>query len=271
MGQNQALSRWQAYFCPDAGWTRCSFNGAELLKAGEAGSDIYLARSCPSTMDLAWGLLSRGGFPEMSWAAAVTQTRGRGQAGRDWQPFPGNLYATLRLPSGAGPDHLFPLALALILAQALAATGLPAEIKWPNDVLVSGQKVGGILVEERQGQFMAGFGVNVAGFPKSDGASIPAACLAGFGVNISTPALWKTLSTEIRTRFKNLTAHPHILAEELNRFLAFKNEWVVWETGRGKSEIVRIQAFEPDGTLRADSAHGERQIRSGRIFPRTGG
>ncbi len=271
MEQNQALSRWQACFCPDTGWTRCSFNGADLFNAKPPPSEIYLARSCPSTMDLAWDLSARGRFPEMSWIAAMAQTRGRGQAGREWQSCPGNLYATLRLPSGAGSDHLFPLALALVLANVLAAAGLSAQVKWPNDVLAGGRKVGGILVEERQGQFMAGMGVNVAGFPESDGASIPAACLAEYGADISAPALWKTLWADIRNRFINLTAHPHTLAEELNRFLAFKEEWVVWENARGRSEIVRIRAFDPDGTLRADSAHGERQIRSGRIFPRTGG
>lgn len=105
---------------------------------------------------------------------AEMQTAGRGRHGRAWFSPPGaGLYVSIvvRPPVGTSNDEcataLLTLASGVAIAEAVrAATGLPAEIKWPNDVLVGGRKLAGILAESAvQGgtlQFVViGFGVNL--------------------------------------------------------------------------------------------------------------
>lgn len=78
---------------------------------------------------------------------AYEQTAGRGRLGRDWSSRPGaGLTASIVLPLPA--TGWFPLAAGVAVAQALtAATGLAAQLKWPNDVLLDGRKVAGLLAE----------------------------------------------------------------------------------------------------------------------------
>jgi BirA family biotin operon repressor/biotin-[acetyl-CoA-carboxylase] ligase len=101
---------------------------------------------------------------------AETQTAGRGRSGRGWHSPPGaNIYLSLgwRLRAVGPALSALPLAIAVAVAEALAAAGLEnAGIKWPNDILVGGRKLAGILVES-QGQagsdstVVAGIGLNV--------------------------------------------------------------------------------------------------------------
>ncbi len=122
----------------------------------------FVISACDSTMDLAWRLYAQGRFPEYAWVLAHTQTRGRGRQGRVWVSEPGSLAVTLRLPDMAalsGP--LLSMAMALPLIRALGELHVPALIKWPNDVLIHDRKAGGILIEEKQGVFMAGIGMNI--------------------------------------------------------------------------------------------------------------
>ena len=116
--------------------------------------------------------LARGGAPEGTVVIAERQTSGRGRLGRQWHSPPGmNLYCSVLLrpplPPGAVPQ------VALVAGAAVAAavaeeTGARPAIKWPNDVLLGGRKVAGILVEmdsemERVHHVIAGIGVNLNG------------------------------------------------------------------------------------------------------------
>lgn len=82
---------------------------------------------------------------------ATTQRAGRGQWGRQWQSPPGGLYLSL----GLRPDLTVQRSLYLTLASAwglatsLENLGIPAQVKWPNDLVVAGHKLGGILVDTR--------------------------------------------------------------------------------------------------------------------------
>jgi BirA family biotin operon repressor/biotin-[acetyl-CoA-carboxylase] ligase len=123
---------------------------------------------------------------------AESQTAGRGRRGRSWvSPFGANLYLSVLRAYALAPESLQGLSLAVGIAtagalQSLGVRGLA--LKWPNDVLLDGKKVGGILLEVSGtgagSRVVAGIGVNVA-MPADAGASIDQAWtdLAAHGVH----------------------------------------------------------------------------------------
>lgn len=114
--------------------------------------------------------LARAGEPEGVWLRAERQSGGRGRQGRTWHSPPGNLYAStlVRLRCGDPPAPTLALVAAVALhevARSFVAGGLPIEIKWPNDLLVAGAKLSGILLERIDDAIVVGFGVNLADHP----------------------------------------------------------------------------------------------------------
>lgn len=111
---------------------------------------------------------------------ALKQSSGRGRGGRLWQSPAGNLYFSVLLrPQIPRKDWgLYSFVFALAVSDALGAL-LPqalVEHKWPNDVLVNGKKISGILLEAGEGWLVAGVGLNVWGMPENP--QYPVTCLA---------------------------------------------------------------------------------------------
>jgi BirA family transcriptional regulator, biotin operon repressor / biotin---[acetyl-CoA-carboxylase] ligase len=115
---------------------------------------------CESTQ----ALLLDSGLPEGAVATTDHQTAGRGRLGRTWEEAPGAavlVSVLLRPPAGRRAPELS-LVAAVATAEAVeAATGLSAQIKWPNDVMLDRRKVAGILAEMRGTDVVVGIGVNV--------------------------------------------------------------------------------------------------------------
>ncbi len=113
--------------------------------------------------------LARDGAAEGTVVIAEGQTAGHGRRGQAWFSPPGvNLYASVLLRPRLAARELgvFSFMASLALTDAIAALGLPASIKWPNDVLVDGKKVAGTLVEsgvrgETVDYVILGVGVNI--------------------------------------------------------------------------------------------------------------
>lgn len=121
-----------------------------------------------STQDLIHDLGAEGA-PDGTAVVAVEQTAGRGSRGRTWASPRGGLWlSVLCRPTGAAPPDAFSLRVALAVADALETAGVSrVELKWPNDLLVGGRKIGGILSEarwtgERVGWVAVGVGINVS-------------------------------------------------------------------------------------------------------------
>ena len=115
-------------------------------------------RATTSTNDRARAL-AVAGAPDGTLVTAAAQTAGRGRQGRTWSAPPGRaLLMSLVLRA---PDRMLPLAAAVAVAEA---AGPHAAIKWPNDVLLGGRKLAGILAEARpqDGWAVLGIGLNVA-------------------------------------------------------------------------------------------------------------
>ncbi|MBD0334128.1 MAG: biotin--[acetyl-CoA-carboxylase] ligase [Cyanobacteria bacterium Co-bin13] len=124
--------------------------------------------SVPSTNTAAWELIDQGA-PSGTAVLARSQNAGRGQWGRSWQSPPGGLYLSLALQPEvpAGCSSQLTLAGAWGIATSLGNLGLPVQVKWPNDIVFQGRKLGGILTETRveKGQITAavvGVGLNVS-------------------------------------------------------------------------------------------------------------
>jgi len=142
---------------------------ARRLPIGVMGRAFYPFCSVDSTQNIARELASAGA-PEGTVVVADHQTLGRGRAGRSWLAEPGaNLLVSVllrpRIPVARVPQ--LSLLLAVASREAIEGqTGLPVRVRWPNDLLLAGRKVAGILTEAASGaqgilHVVAGIGINV--------------------------------------------------------------------------------------------------------------
>jgi BirA family biotin operon repressor/biotin-[acetyl-CoA-carboxylase] ligase len=127
---------------------------------GRFGHPYIYIPSTPSTQ-----LLLASEAPEGALAVADEQTAGRGRLGRRWvAPGGTSLLCSLQLRPAIASERLPELTIVAsrACAEAIAAlTGLEPELKFPNDLLVNGRKLAGILAEAREGRVVLGIGVNV--------------------------------------------------------------------------------------------------------------
>ncbi|MFP3712959.1 biotin--[acetyl-CoA-carboxylase] ligase [Puerhibacterium sp. TATVAM-FAB25] len=174
---------------------------AALLRPAGAWERLDVVATSPSTNAALAGLArDPGSWRAPAALAAEHQTAGRGRAGRGWQTPPGaalTVSALLRPRVPAEVLGWLPLLGGLAVVRALRAAGVPAAVKWPNDVLLPAEepvagygawrKVAGLLAEVVPGvagQGAAGQGVAGSGGRARDGGA-PAAVVLGVGLNVS--------------------------------------------------------------------------------------
>lgn len=200
---------------------------------------------------------ARAGDRGMLWVVAESQDRGRGRHGRVWSSPEGNLYASLLLVDPAPRASTAELGFVAGTALAAALRRLLAEdprltIKWPNDILVDGAKLGGILLESSDlpgGGFacVAGFGVNCASHPA--GLLYPATDLAAIaGQQISPEIVLAHLAAALVRRL-----------EIWNRgagFAAIRAEWLGLAHGLGTTITVARPAATIEGVFTTIDATG---------------
>ncbi|WP_328804969.1 biotin--[acetyl-CoA-carboxylase] ligase [Parasphingopyxis marina] len=130
---------------------------------------------------------ARSGEGEGLWLRAERQNSGRGRQGRSWDSVTGNLFAStlVRLGEGDPPPASLALVASLALYDAVAAF-LPEDehvsllLKWPNDLMLEGGKLSGILLEREGNAVVIGIGVNLARHP--EGLDRPVTSLAVHGM-----------------------------------------------------------------------------------------
>jgi BirA family biotin operon repressor/biotin-[acetyl-CoA-carboxylase] ligase len=137
----------------------------DQLRTRYVGRRVHWFEQVSSTNDVARSL-AEGGAPEGTTVLARTQTQGRGRLGRRWVSPPGGLWLSVVLRPIAAPHELARLGLAVGVACSRAVErccGLRVGLRWPNDLVVQGKKVGGILLEAGpEGRWVVvGIGVNV--------------------------------------------------------------------------------------------------------------
>jgi BirA family transcriptional regulator, biotin operon repressor / biotin---[acetyl-CoA-carboxylase] ligase len=115
-------------------------------------------------------------WPEGRWLRAEVQTAGRGRMGRAWLGQPGNLHAStlIRLRPGDPPVQTLGLVIGVAVHAALAPllTEGTLRLKWPNDLLIGGAKLAGLLLERGGDAVVIGIGVNVTHAPTVEGRAV---------------------------------------------------------------------------------------------------
>ena len=238
--------------------------GVPLLEVhGRLGSTNDRARSIASA-----------GAPSFSVIIADEQTRGRGREGRRWLSPPGcGLWMTVVLARRPSGHSTVPLLVGIAAARAIEAVcpDLRAEIEWPNDLVVAGRKVGGILCESWDdgdgGRGMAiGTGINTS----QRAADLPpelrdrAASLSTMGAtSVSRPALAGALLARMRELLIPAAARLEgALHRELTRRDALRGRGVVL----GSGETGTARGISSEGAfLFEESGGGRHEIRSGSV------
>lgn len=125
---------------------------------------IHVFQEVASTMDVAHALAAEGAV-EGTLVWARRQTGGRGRLGRTWESPEGGAYFSIILRPERPATEIPQLSLIAGLATTEAireCANVSARVRWPNDVLLGGKKVAGILTEAKNGSVVLGIGVNVA-------------------------------------------------------------------------------------------------------------
>jgi BirA family transcriptional regulator, biotin operon repressor / biotin---[acetyl-CoA-carboxylase] ligase len=221
----------------------------------------------------------RAPAPFVVWA--LEQTAGRGRRGRSWASPPGNLYMSLLLrpASPAKTAAQLSFVAAVALADSLAAF-LPetaaVSCKWPNDILLGGRKLAGILLESETGEggrlafLVVGVGVNLVSSPRD--AEFPATSLAEEGAPPLAPA-------RVLERFlADFNGWERRWREE--GFAPVREAWLARASFLGEPVHVRLDTarfsgrfldIDAQGALVLDAGGERRHVAAGAVFPATGG
>jgi BirA family transcriptional regulator, biotin operon repressor / biotin---[acetyl-CoA-carboxylase] ligase len=245
-----------------------------------AGGFVHLAKGeTASTNDDALTAL-REGRQAPFWVTARMQKAGRGRHGRVWTSPPGNMYATLALVEPCEQRHAaqFGYLIGLALHDAIAAIA-PAHaarvrLKWPNDVLVDGAKIAGMLLEghhARDGRFalIAGIGANIAFTP--DDTPYPAARLADLVADVTPEALFDALARAFARRFAGWREAPDATLV----LPALREDWLARAHGLDGNVTIRLPGgpregrfvgLDADGRLLLMTAGGIEAIDAGDLY-----
>ncbi|MDX2234957.1 MAG: biotin--[acetyl-CoA-carboxylase] ligase [Hyphomonadaceae bacterium] len=194
------------------------------------------------------------------WIRTTAQTAGRGRRGRSWTSAPGNLHLTYLGVFSQPPAQLALLSFAAALAVADCADqalGRPvALVKWPNDVLIMGRKLSGILLESGSakagGSWLAiGVGVNVAATPGH--VDQPAVALRDL-----EPAKPVTADGVEATLRRRLAFWSGVL--ERDGFEPLRAAWMPRAHGLGGQAVARLGAEEITGVARGLTADGALEL-----------
>lgn len=192
---------------------------------------------------------ARAGHPGKHWLISDVQLSGRGRRGREWTSESGNLFASVMIRLMADDERIvqLPFAAALALGEAIETVtgtiGL-AQLKWPNDVLLDGRKVSGILLESESGiapeiALVCGFGVNVSHHP--DLGDYPVTDLRSMGYMVQPLQVFDALAGSFARWLDIWSA--------ASGFDEIRSAWLQRAVGRGKPIRVRLMREEFSGVF----------------------
>ncbi len=242
--------------------------------AAARGYRVESLESVGSTNDVAMQR-ARAGEQGGLWIVAREQTGGRGRLGRVWTSPPGNLHASLLLidpaPAARAAQLGFVTGVALVNAlEAVCGPGAGIALKWPNDALLGGSKLSGVLLEATttpEGRFacVIGIGVNCVAHP--DGLPYPATNLLAHGFSIAREALFEALADAMAAKID-------VWASGAG-FTAVRSAWLERAAGLGAPiEVVAgerrlsgvFQTIDRDGRLVLATLSGDMAVDAGDVL-----
>jgi BirA family transcriptional regulator, biotin operon repressor / biotin---[acetyl-CoA-carboxylase] ligase len=247
----------------ETGLDRRPLDAAELRRRVRAADGLWrdvrvAAQTGSSNADLLEE--ARSGAAEGLVLVAEEQTAGRGRLGRAWSapPRAGLIFSVLLRPEGVPPARLgwLPLLTGVAVATAVRdQTGVPARLKWPNDVLVGERKLAGILAEAHGDAVVAGVGLNVT--LGQEELPVPAATslLIEGATSTDRAALLAAILTALARRYRTWRADPD--GAEL------RAEYLRWCATIGRE--VRVEL--PGGAVLTGTAEDVDEV--GRLAVRT--
>lgn len=212
-----------------------------------------------------------------TWILALKQTAGRARRGRSWSDPVGNFSATLVLQPKGPIDQqaLRSFIAALALFDAIVSvTGRTAglALKWPNDVLLNGGKVAGILLESASGAgghaLLIGIGVNLLNLPDAveKGATRPVSLLSETGARVSPEEFLNTIAPAFARYETQFNAYG---------FAPIRTAWLARAARLGQVITARTGQLETTGTFETidergalilNTAQGRQAISAGEVF-----
>jgi BirA family biotin operon repressor/biotin-[acetyl-CoA-carboxylase] ligase len=215
-------------------------------RATAAGLRLLAHDEIDSTNAEALRLMRQGEHGPL-WITAERQSAGRGRRGRKWISVPGNLHASLLLSNPGPVEHWPQLSFVAALAVHDAVVEVAPEVrpmlelKWPNDLLLSGAKFAGILIEgegkEEEGAVAIGIGVNCTAHPA--GAAYPATDLATGGARVTAATLFAALSVKMQGRLAQWNSG--------NGFATIRADWLARAAGLGETIHIALADRELSG------------------------
>ncbi len=256
---------------PDTSW------GQTELDAEVVGRSIRYYPRIDSTNEQALRL-AEAGAAEGTVVVADTQTAGRGRRGRRWLDEPGQalLFSVLLRPTCEESQvAILSLGAAAACAESLASEySLPIATKWPNDLLITGRKVGGILLEQRGGVVVVGVGLNVNGRPEVLQAQVGAP-LTTLEKHYGAPLPRKEVLVGILEKIDDIyqqfqAGGPAEVVGRYRRFESVLGHRVCVHVGQ---EVVwgTATALPDSGALVVDTGEGQREITAGEVELVAGG
>ena len=226
------------------------------------------------------------GAAEGTLIVAESQTQGRGRHGRSWLAPPRSsilasviLRHRLRADQVGLPNLIGAVAIATAINEL---TNLSARIKWPNDVLIQGRKVSGVLTEleydqHRQPFFVMGFGVNVnttrLDLPEELRASATSLQIES-GREISRVVLLQTILHRLEENYLRLKHDDTEIIATANRLLYFSGDWIRIQMADGVF-CGRAEVIDQDGGLLLRDMNGKQRkflvgeiLQTGRTTPK---
>ena len=218
------------------------------------------------------------GEPGPLWIWSARQSQGRGRGGREWVSQHGNLFASLLIRLNVPLQVASQLALVAgiaaydTIAKLIAYEGRSELLlKWPNDVMLAGEKIAGLLLENvgsatgDKSIVVIGTGINLASYPEK--VAQPAVSLAAYGMAV-TPA----------DALESLAKNTHDWLARWGEGYGFptvRRAWLDRAGPTGRPLTVRLNGEETEGTyagldsdgaLRLKTADGERKVTAGDVF-----
>ncbi len=230
---------------------------------------VYTEDSVPSTQ--MWLRERITELPGFSAVIARVQTSGRGRMGKHWESPPGGLYSSYLVKPSPPAVYASCVSLlaALVLVRLLGKQGINAVVKWPNDVIVKGKKIAGLIAEAGsfpERWFILGVGVNLSTPPSvPDRKFLPAGSWSEFGTAPEAAELLKQFLLELDSCWTSGDESPlDGVLEELNSVLWRRGRKVVLSGGNESSSGI-VSRIDADGYLVLLTDSGIQRFNSGEV------